>query len=46
MVKKIEIKMNEIYVYQIDPNYLNDNLSEMQDKISELEDSLVKTTRK
>ena len=30
--------MNEIYDYQIDHDYVNGNLSELQDKISEMED--------
>ena len=30
--------MNGIYVYQIDPDYVNDSLSELQDKILEMED--------
>ena len=30
--------MNEMYDYQIDPNYVNDSLLELQDKISEMED--------
>ena len=29
--------MNEMYDYQIDSDYVNDSLSELQDKISELE---------
>ena len=41
MEKKIstfEIKMNEMCDYQIDPEYVNDSLSELQEKISEIED--------
>ena len=41
MEKKIstfEIKMNAIYNYQIDPDYVNYSLLEIQDKISEIED--------
>ena len=34
--------MNEIYDYQIDPDYVNDSLSELQEKISEMEDVLQK----
>ena len=30
--------MDEIYDCQIDPSYVNDSLSELQDKISEMED--------
>ena len=30
--------MNEMYDYQIDPDYVNDILSELQEKISEMED--------
>ena len=30
--------MHEIYDYQIDPNYVNDSLSELQEKISEMEE--------
>ena len=30
--------MNEMYDYQIDPNYVSDSLLELQDKISEMED--------
>ena len=30
--------MNEMYDFQIDPNYVNDSLLELQDKISEMED--------
>ena len=33
-----EIKMNEMYDYQIDPDYVTDRLSELQEKISEMED--------
>ena len=29
--------MNEMYNYQIDPDYINDSLSELQEKISEME---------
>ena len=41
MEKKIatfEIKMNEMFGYQIDPDYVNDSLSELKEKISEMED--------
>ena len=41
MDKKIstfEIKMNEMYDYQINPNYVNDSLSELQNKVLEMED--------
>ena len=41
MEKKIatfEIKMNEMFGYQIDPDYVNDSLSELEEKISEMED--------
>ena len=31
-----EIAMNEMYDYQIDPNYVNDSLSELRDKISKM----------
>ena len=31
-----EIAMNEMYDYQVDPNYVNDSLSELRDKISEM----------
>ena len=31
-----EIVMNEMYDYQIDPNYVNDSLSELRDKISKM----------
>ena len=37
-ISTFEIKMNEIYDYQIDPDFVNDSLSELQDKISETED--------
>ena len=30
--------MNEMYDYQIDPDYVSDSLSELQEKISEMED--------
>ena len=30
--------MDEIYDCQIDPSYVNDSLSELQDKISKMED--------
>ena len=33
-----KMKMNELYDFQIDPDYVNDSLSELQDKISEMED--------
>ena len=32
------MKMNEMYDYQIDLNYINDSLSELQEKISKMED--------
>ena len=35
-ISAFEIKMNEMYDYQIDPDYVNDSLSEMQEKISEM----------
>ena len=41
MDKKIstfEIKMNEMYDYQINPNYVSDSLSELQNEILEMED--------
>ena len=41
MDKKIstfEIKMNEMYDYQINPNYVSDSLSELQNKVLEMED--------
>ena len=41
MDKKIstfEIKMNEMYDYQINSNYVNDSLSELQNKVLEMED--------
>ena len=31
-VSEVEITMNELYDYQINPNYVNDSLSEFQDK--------------
>ena len=31
-----EITMDEMYDYQIEPNYVNDSLSELYDKISEM----------
>ena len=34
----LEIMMNEMCVYQIDSDYVNDGLSELQDKIYEMED--------
>ena len=37
-ISTFEIKMNEMYDYQIDPDYVNDSLSEMQEKMSEKED--------
>ena len=36
-ISTFEIKMNEMYDYQIDPNYVNDSLSELQHKILEME---------
>ena len=30
--------MNEMYDYQIDPDYVDDSLSELQEKISEMEE--------
>ena len=36
-ISKFEIKMNEMFSYQIDPDYVNDSLSELQEKISEME---------
>ena len=41
MDKKIstfEIKMNEMYDYQINPNYVSDSLSELQNEVLEMED--------
>ena len=35
-ISTFEIKMNEMYDYQIDPNYVNDSLSELQHKILEM----------
>ena len=32
-ISTFEIKMNEMYDYQIDPDYVNDNLLELQDKV-------------
>ena len=36
-ISTFEIKMNEMHGYQIDLSYVNDNLSELEDKISEME---------
>ena len=36
-ISTFEIKMNEMYGYQIDPDYVSDSLSELQDKISEMQ---------
>ena len=35
-VSTFEIKMNEMYRCQIDPDYVNNSLSELQDKISKM----------
>ena len=35
-ISTFEIAMNEMYDYQIDSNYVNDSLSELRDKISEM----------
>ena len=37
-ISTFEIKMNEMYGYQIDPDYVSDSLSGLQDKISEMQD--------
>ena len=36
-ISTFEIKMNEVYDYRIDPNYVNDSLSDLQHKMSEME---------
>lgn len=35
-ISTFEIAMNETYDYQIDSNYVNDSLSELRGKISEM----------
>ena len=35
-ISTFEIAMNEMYDCQIDSNYVNDSLSELRDKISEM----------
>ena len=35
---RLNLTMNEMYGYQIVPDFVNDSLSEVQDKISEMED--------
>lgn len=35
-ISTFEIAMNEMYDYQIDSNYVNDSLSELRGKISEM----------
>ena len=35
-ISTFEIAMNEMYDYQIDSSYVNDSLSELRDKISEM----------
>ena len=37
-ITTFEMKMNEMYDYQIDLNYINNSLSELQEKISKMED--------
>ena len=37
-ISTFEIKMDETYDYQIEPDYVNDILLELQDKISKMED--------
>ena len=37
-ISTFEIKMDETYDYQIEPDYVNDSLLELQDKISKMED--------
>ena len=37
-ISPFETTMNEMYDYQIDPDYINDNLSELRENISEMED--------
>ena len=37
-ISSFEIKMDETYDYQIEPDYVNDSLLELQDKISKMED--------
>ena len=35
---RLNLTMNEMYGYQIVPDFVNESLSELQDKISEMED--------
>ena len=37
-ISTFEIRMSEMYDYQIDPDYVNDSLSELKEKILEMED--------
>ena len=37
-ISTFEIKMNEMYDYQTDPDNVSDSLSELQEKISQMED--------
>ena len=37
-ISTFEIKMSEVYDYQIGPNDVNNSLSELQDKMSEMEE--------
>ena len=37
-ISTFEVKMDETYDYQIEPDYVNDSLLELQDKISKMED--------
>ena len=37
---KVKEKLTEIYEYQIDPYYVNDSLTDIRNKLTELEDIL------
>ena len=36
---KVQGDLKEIYEYQIDPDYVNDSLTDTRNKLTELEDS-------
>ena len=37
---KVKQDLKEIYEYQIDPDYVNDSLTDIRNKLTELEDRL------
>ena len=39
---KVKEDLKEIYEYQVDPNYVNDSLADIRNKLTELEDTAQK----